>query len=165
MKKIFVPASVIFVIALVLFLLNGMNSTTTREIPSGVQAIMSGDIQIVTTKFSPNSFIPIVVKENIPVRWTIQMDEQDLNGCNNAIVIPKLGIEKKLTAGETVIEFTPSGPASIPYSCWMGMIRSNITVINKSGNVSKVTQNIDGATISAKNAIEREKEGPSCCTF
>ena len=165
MKKFFVPVTVILVIALVLFLLNGRNSTTTSEAPSGVPAVMSGDIQIVTTKFSSNSYVPIVVRENVPVRWTIQMAEEDLNGCNNAIVIPKFGIEKKLTAGETVIEFTPSGSGSIPYSCWMGMIRSNITVINKNDSTSKATQNIDVAALNAENTTEREKEGPSCCSF
>jgi plastocyanin domain-containing protein len=31
--------------------------------------------------------------------------------------------------GNNVIEFTPKKPGIIPYSCWMGMIRSQITVV------------------------------------
>jgi plastocyanin domain-containing protein len=39
--------------------------------------------------------------------------------------------------GENIIEFTPSEIGEIPFTCWMGMIKSKITVIediNKASN-------------------------------
>lgn len=57
------------------------------------------------------------------------MEEGDLNGCNAAMIIPAFGIERELSLGDTVIEFTPQETGTVPYSCWMGMIRSTITVV------------------------------------
>ena len=36
--------------------------------------------------------------------------------------------EHTLSEGENVIEFTPSKSGTFQYTCWMGMIRGNITV-------------------------------------
>jgi len=33
-------------------------------------------------------------------------------------------------AGDNIIEFTPTETGTIPYSCWMGMIKSNITIVD-----------------------------------
>ncbi|MGV8906958.1 MAG: sulfite exporter TauE/SafE family protein [Acetobacterium sp.] len=87
-------------------------------------------VQTITTKLSANSYEPITVHVGVPVKWTIQADASDINGCNNQILIPKYNMEKKLAAGDNVIEFTPTETGTIPYSCWMGMIKSNITIIN-----------------------------------
>jgi len=51
-----------------------------------------------------------------------------LNGCNNEIIIPDYKIRQKLELGENIIEFTPTNTGTITYTCWMGMISSNITV-------------------------------------
>lgn len=133
MKKKWVFPTIV-VLFFALFILQGrMMSPATganeEGLPSGVVAKTQGNIQHVTTRFSAGGYVPIVVKENIPVRWTIQMAREDLNGCNNAMVIPELGIEKSLNPGENVIEFTPKSSGTIAYSCWMGMIRSHISVV------------------------------------
>ena len=47
---------------------------------------------------------------------------------DEALVIPEYGIQKGLAPGDNVIEFTPTETGTFPYSCWMGMIRSSITV-------------------------------------
>ena len=130
MKKFFVPVTVILVIALVLFLLNGRNSTTTSEAPSGVPAMAeaSSRVQVITTKLSPYGYAPITVKAGIPVKWTIRAEAGSINGCNNVMVIPHFKIEKELIPGDNIIEFTPKKSGVFPYSCWMGMIYSKITV-------------------------------------
>nr|WP_320025401.1 sulfite exporter TauE/SafE family protein [uncultured Acetobacterium sp.] len=86
--------------------------------------------QTITTRLSSNSYEPITVHVGVPVKWTIQADESNINGCNNQILIPKYNIEKKLVAGDNIIEFTPTETGTIPYSCWMGMIKSNITIVD-----------------------------------
>jgi hypothetical protein len=111
-----------------------IQSLTGNLIGGGSQttnvATINGNIQEITTTLQSGSYEPISVKKGIPVKWTIQADANNLNGCNNAIVVPKYGIEKKLSAGQNVIEFIPKESGTFGYSCWMGMIRSDITVTN-----------------------------------
>jgi plastocyanin domain-containing protein len=44
------------------------------------------------------------------------------------MIIREYGIEYRFRPGENIIEFTPTKTGKFPYSCWMGMIRSSITV-------------------------------------
>ena len=107
---------------------------------------IEGTIQTVTTGIKAGSYPAITVQKGIPVRWTIIAENEDLNECNNAITIPKLNINKKLTAGENIIEFTPEEEGEIIYTCWMGMIKSRITVVS------------DLSGISAGNKLLSEKQ-------
>jgi uncharacterized protein len=67
--------------------------------------------------WSPDKF---VLKKDVPVRWII--NGKELNGCNNAIQVPKLGLNFDIKSGEQIIEFTPTQTGTISWSCWMGMI-------------------------------------------
>jgi plastocyanin domain-containing protein len=93
-------------------------------------AVVNGDVQTVATEFSSRRYAPITVQAGIPVRWTITVAPGNLNGCNGALMIPKLNIRQPLAVGETVVEFTPTETGNLAYSCWMGMIRSVITVVD-----------------------------------
>lgn len=93
------------------------------------QAQVVDGVQLVTTELKSNRYMPITVQAGIPVRWTIHAADGTINGCNNAIVIPAYGIEKPLELGDNIIEFTPDESGIVPFSCWMGMIRSQITVV------------------------------------
>jgi sulfite exporter TauE/SafE/copper chaperone CopZ len=66
------------------------------------------------------------IKKDIPVRWEI--NAINLTGCSNEIIIPKLGISKKLIPGKNLIEFTPTLAGSLPFSCWMGMMYGEFIV-------------------------------------
>jgi len=98
-------------------------------------AKVTDNVQVVTTKLSSGSYEPITVQKGIPVRWIIKAEKKDINGCNNEIIIPEFNIDKKLMAGDNIIEFTPTESGTFPYSCWMGMIRSRITVVDDIENV------------------------------
>jgi len=102
----------------------------SSAVQGGNIATIKDGIQIVTTKLKPGSYEPITVQKGIPVRWTIQAEKGDINGCNNEIVIPGFNISKKLKVGDNIIEFTPTESGTFAYSCWMGMIRSKITVVD-----------------------------------
>ena len=91
-------------------------------------AYFSDGVQLVHTTLDYRSYAPITVKAGIPVRWTITADSRVLNGCNEALAIPEYSIQKGLAPGDNIIEFTPAEIGTFPYSCWMGMIRSSITV-------------------------------------
>ncbi len=125
---------------------------------TGNVAQLQNGIQIVSYDLSSSRYEPIIVQKRIPVRLIINAEQENINGCNNAIIIPKYNLQKALKQGENVIEFTPDEEGAIPYSCWMGMIRSNILVVS---DLSQVTSDV----------IDKAEEGskgnggftPPCC--
>jgi sulfite exporter TauE/SafE len=100
----------------------------------GAQAMMAesffGEAQELTTPLTRRGYPPLTVKVGIPVRWNLYADKGTLNGCNRSIVIPEYNIEKRLEPGDNIIEFTPARTGKFRYSCWMGMIRGTITVLD-----------------------------------
>ncbi len=89
---------------------------------------IDGGTQYVTTSLHSNGYDDIQVKAGIPVVWTIEVDENNLNGCNNTIVLSAFNQQVTLSAGEVVISFTPEKEGIYTYSCWMGMLKNTITV-------------------------------------
>jgi hypothetical protein len=47
------------------------------------------------------------------------------------MIIREYGIEHRFTPGENVLGFTPVKTGKFPYSCWIGMSRSSITVVEE----------------------------------
>jgi sulfite exporter TauE/SafE len=99
-----------------------------RESAAGAVAQMQDDIQIVNTTLVSGRYEAITVQAGVPVKWVIDAPSGSINGCNNKVIIPEYGIEYQFQPGENVIEFTPDEAGTFPYSCWMGMIRSTVTV-------------------------------------
>lgn len=117
------------------------------------KAVMKDGVQEIVMSannkgFTPNAFY---VQKGVPVRWIVNGDQ--LNTCNNAIIIPSLNREFKINKGENVIEFTP-GDKDINFSCWMGMING----------VIKVVDNLEGIDTSQPDpSLPPASTGPSCC--
>lgn len=97
----------------------------------GVEATMKDGYQEAIIDLGPRSYGDITVRAGVPVRFVIRAQGKDINGCNDAVVIPSLGIQKRIEPGDNVIEFTPSKSGIIPYSCWMGMINASILVLDQ----------------------------------
>jgi len=91
--------------------------------------VIEDGVQIVKSTLRPNRYPTITVQQGIPVRWIINAPPGSITGCNYAAIIFEYGIEYVFQQGENVIEFTPTKAGKFPYSCWMGMIRSTITVL------------------------------------
>ncbi len=91
--------------------------------------VLAGGVQEITSKLTGGRYPQITVQAGTPVRWHLQADAKDLNGCNRSLVIPAYNLQVDLKAGDNVIEFTPSEEGTIPYSCWMGMINGRINVV------------------------------------
>ena len=94
----------------------------------GVQAQAEAGVQVVRSTLLPNSYPSITVQAGVPVRWGIDAPSGSINGCNNRLIIPALGMEYTFHTGKNVITFTPEQSGTLPYTCWMGMIRGVITV-------------------------------------
>ncbi len=87
------------------------------------------DVQIVTSTLALGSYPDITVKAGVPVRWTIDVPETSINGCNAVMVIQDYNIMHQFDVGENVIEFTPTEAGLVRYSCWMGMVYGSINVV------------------------------------
>jgi len=114
-------------------------TTVSSKKSSGLVAKLEDGVQTVTTEFKDGYYVPFTVQAGVPVRWTIRVTEDELNGCNNPVTIPTYGISKKLVAGDNLVEFTPKKTGTIAYTCWMGMISSRISVVKE----------ISGASVAA----------------
>lgn len=135
-------ASAVLVMVLGLIMVNrglslsGINVASALSKDADNIAVIEGDVQTVTSTLRADGYEPVMVQKGIPVRWNIKAGEKDLNGCNNSIIIPKYGIRKNLVPGDNIVEFTPDEEGNVIYTCWMGMIRSNIQVVSDLSNVS-----------------------------
>lgn len=96
---------------------------------SSDEQINNEDIQTVTMnidyRFEPSQFR---IKKDIPVRFIINANH--ITGCSDEVIIPRFNLSTgKLKNGDTaILEFTPKRKGTIPFSCWMGMIRGSFIV-------------------------------------
>ncbi|MFH0836150.1 MAG: sulfite exporter TauE/SafE family protein [Candidatus Micrarchaeota archaeon] len=111
---------------------------------NGVQTI---NMDVTRYGFEPNKF---VLQKGVPVKWVI--NGKELNGCNNAIIVPKLGLNFKIKPGEQVIEFTPEDEGVISWSCWMGMIPGSFVVKDNVASLSSAEVEQELASIPQQPA-------------
>lgn len=150
-------ASAVLVVVLGVFMMNrglnlsGLGFVSASAQSGGVSAAkIENGIQLVSTDLEPGGYSPIIVQSGIPVKWAINVEKGDLNGCNNPLVIPEYNKQVKLVVGENIIEFTPEKEGNIIYTCWMGMISSRIKIVSDTNSVSQ--EEIDQLNTSG-NAI------------
>ena len=110
--------------------LAGVNITGT-DTESSVLAEGSDDVQEVTSTMTYTSYEAITVEKGTTVEWTLVVPEGSLVGCNNRISIPEYDLEITLEEGENIITFFPEESGTYTFTCWMGMIRSTITVVDE----------------------------------
>jgi sulfite exporter TauE/SafE/plastocyanin domain-containing protein len=121
--------------------LAAVNPFSSKTAASGEDAfvpIIENGVQIVNSLLLPGRYPAITVQQGIPVRWTITAPQGSINGCNNRMIIREYNIEHRFQPGENVIEFMPEKPGRFSYSCWMGMIRSSITVVEEGQSVAGI---------------------------
>jgi sulfite exporter TauE/SafE len=121
-------------------LLPSVPSQAANKNPGDTGAILQDGFQIVHSTLSSGNYPAITVQAGIPVRWIIDAPEGSINGCNNKLLISAYHIQHQFKTGENIIEFTPEKIGTIPYSCWMGMIRSSITVVAAGNQASNAAQ-------------------------
>ncbi|MBU2638627.1 MAG: sulfite exporter TauE/SafE family protein [Nanoarchaeota archaeon] len=101
---------------------NTASAASDIVVKDGYQEIR---MDVLSSGWSPNKF---VLKKGVPVKWII--NGKQLNGCNNAIQVPKLDIDFRINPGLQTIEFTPTETGTISWSCWMGMIPGVFVVVD-----------------------------------
>lgn len=116
------------------------------EIENGVQTIRS--------TLSRSGYPSITVQAGTPVKWLIDAPQGSINGCNNRMRINEYDIEHSFSPGENVIEFTPAKPGTVRYSCWMGMIRGTINVIDAGSAPSAAGETKSSTEGADRDALE-----------
>lgn len=90
-----------------------------------VDGVQVADITVFPNGYSPNS---VQVKAGTPVR--LNLTPSGGLGCTAAFRIPKLGITKTLTQGQTTpVDFTVQSPGKYTWTCSMGMFSGVLEVI------------------------------------
>jgi plastocyanin domain-containing protein len=128
------------------------------------QPVIENGIQIVNSTLSGGRYPAITVQQGIPVKWTINASQGSINGCNNRMIIREYKIEHRFQPGENVIEFTPDKTGRFSYSCWMGMIRSSITVVEAGQSAADIGEpNLNptpaGVVITTETIVLAEMQG------
>ena len=100
-----------------LFSFSEKSSPDNQNFPSMKDGYQEIFMEVNRYGWSPDKF---VLKKGVPVKWII--DGKEINGCNNAIQVPKMGLNFDIKKGQQIIEFTPTEMGTISWSCWMGMI-------------------------------------------
>lgn len=95
---------------------------------NAAQAAPQDGKQVIHNTLNNGYYPDFAVKAGTPVQWVLDVKPDELNSCNNKLIIPEYGIEYELHEGKNIIEFTPTKPGVVPYSCWMNMIKAKITV-------------------------------------
>jgi len=134
--------------------------TPTASAAEGSFQIENG-VQIVNSTLSSGRYPAITVQEGMPVKWIIDAPQGSVNGCNNRIFIPEYNIEYQFKSGENIIEFTPTKTGSFSFSCWMGMIRSSIQVVEAGSDIpvgsNSAVSNTPSAPIPADYTIPTDE--------
>ncbi|MFA5604233.1 MAG: sulfite exporter TauE/SafE family protein [Bacilli bacterium] len=88
------------------------------------------DYQIVEFDLTYKGYKDIIIQKDVPARIVINAPDDKLTGCNNGIKINGFGINQDLDYGKNIIEFTPTKTGKFTYTCWMGMLKNNIIVVD-----------------------------------
>lgn len=108
--------------------------STNKELNGNKAEIIDGK-QIVIISANRAGYTPstVYIQKNMPTEIIVKGD--GITSCNNEIIIPSMKIRQKLSDGTNTIKLT-SGDSDINYSCWMGMKRGVLKVIDDLSTVT-----------------------------
>lgn len=125
LKTIVIICACIVVIAGITIAFASNNSASVVE-----EAKINNGIQNVTTDLTSKGYPDITVQKDVPLVWNFRADSSVLNSCNSRLIISEYGIRENLKSGDNIITFTPEGEGTLQYSCAMGMVTGQITVVD-----------------------------------
>lgn len=142
-RKIINKISTILILLLSVVMLNrgllsmgiDVSSVFQPNYDNYLRSEVSDDYQTIEFDLTYSGYKDIVVQKGKKVRMIINVTSNSLTGCNNAIRIAAFGITADLHVGINVIEFTPNKTGTFTYTCWMGMIRNTIVVVDNIENL------------------------------
>jgi sulfite exporter TauE/SafE/plastocyanin domain-containing protein/copper chaperone CopZ len=108
-----------------------------------IKASIKDGVQVLNMSAKVSGYTPntLYVQKGLPVKWVVEGEE--ITGCNNTFVVPDMDIQQKLQSGNNLIEFTP-GNEDLNFSCWMGMKRGVIKVVDDLETISASSSDGEG---------------------
>lgn len=154
-NKLLRASGAIVILLGIMMISNGLTVAGYSFTSTPTSAATVGDYQEVHMAVTRSGWEPDTfnIQPNIPVKWII--DGQEINGCNNEIMVPDMDLNFKIKPGIQTIEFTPTEEGVIPFSCWMGMIPGKF-IVGEVADISLDTasQNLPvcGGTCGCRNS-------------
>lgn len=102
---------------------------TEKELIGKKATILDG-YQEVIIDVSSRRYEDVIVQKGLPIRLIFRATSSTINGCNDGIIIPSLNLQSGLVVGDTTLELPALDEGTINYSCWMGMIKNSIYVVD-----------------------------------
>ncbi|MBQ8135629.1 MAG: hypothetical protein IJ192_14725 [Clostridia bacterium] len=90
-------------------------------------ATYSNGRQTVEAPITNRGFTSVIVQRDIPCDINFKV-MTGLDECNSEVVIPKYGIDLKLTEGDNIITIMPDEVGVFDYTCGMNMLQAKVTV-------------------------------------
>ncbi len=154
-RSLFLKTAGLIVIAFGIFNFYNAYRVLNLHLQAGPQAqgvnTENQEVQIIKMEQNGRGYTPnyFQVRAGQPVRWLINSSVP--YSCASSLVVPSLKISRQLQKGENVIEFTPSQPGIIKFTCSMGMYSGSIEVLAA-----------EATPEPAKTTIENEEKFPVC---
>ncbi len=108
--------------------------------PSGAAVTLSGNMQVAKLSVSGGGYIlePSTFRKGVPVR--LEADLSNMPGCSKSVVISAFNVNKYLTPGDSVIEFTPDKAGTFNIACSMNMYKGTFTILESDGTKASYVQ-------------------------
>ncbi len=135
------------------------DASASSDPSNAIKATIQDGVQVLNMTANVYGYTPktLYVQKGMPLKWVI--DGEEITGCNNTIVVPDMNIQQKLQSGNNLIEFTP-GNEDLNFSCWMGMKRGVIKVVDDLEAITASSSDGEGVD-SAVTAAPAEPAKPS----
>lgn len=122
-----------------IYTLQNFYKAATTDIETSAQGKTEGKVAGISTEGKQEATIQVLtygyssevatLKSGVPVK--LKLVTNNTQGCTRAFTVPSLRISKILPpTGTDVIEFTPTQPGRLAYTCSMGMYTGAFQVIN-----------------------------------
>jgi sulfite exporter TauE/SafE/plastocyanin domain-containing protein/copper chaperone CopZ len=135
------------------------DAEASSDSSNAIKATIKDGVQVLNMTANVYGYTPktLYVQKGMPIKWVVEGEE--ITGCNNTIVVPDMNIQQKLQSGNNLIEFTP-GDEDLNFSCWMGMKRGVIKVVDDLDAITASSSDGEGVD-SAVTAPSAEPVKPS----
>lgn len=169
-RRFFKFAGLVVILLSLFNISNGFNLTgwkTAFGKSNNITTITDPNVQLVNGQqivsmeennsgYSPNRF---TIQKDLPVQWKINVKAP--NSCAISLIVPDYKIQKTLSAGENIIEFTPTKTGRIPFSCAMGMYTGYFDVVDQNSssvstsstsNITNLPTSVSSCKLNASNS-------------
>lgn len=108
----------------------------------------AGEVREVELGFdwSSGNYEPQEIRVRAGDRVRIEADASTLKGCMSTLVINGMGISKRITATDNVLEFTASTPGQYRLTCGMGMGNGLLVVEDENGTAPEAAPAVPART-------------------